>query len=39
MTDHNKLGEIDIKGHTCHYLDNLINVNNLAFNNVKLIKK
>ena len=39
MTDHNKLGEIDIKGRTYHYLDNLINVNNLDFNNVKLIKK
>ena len=39
MTDHNKLGEIDIKSHTCHYLDNLVNNNNLDFSNVELIKK
>ena len=39
MIGYKKLGEIDIKGHTYHYLDNLININNLGFNNVNLIKR
>ena len=39
MTDHQKLRETDIKTYTYHYLDNLVNIKNLDFNNINLIRR
>lgn len=39
MSDYNKLIQIDIQDHIYNYLDNLININDLDFRNIKLDKK